>query len=38
MDGVGSVGELLLGLPGALGLFATFAVGMAAIHLLINGS
>jgi hypothetical protein len=36
MDGVGSVGELLLGLPGALGLLMTFAVGMAAIHLLIN--
>jgi hypothetical protein len=36
MDGVGSVDELLLGLPGALGLLATFAVGMAAIHLLIN--
>jgi hypothetical protein len=36
MDGVRSVGELLLGLPGALGLLATFAVGMAAIHLLIN--
>jgi hypothetical protein len=36
MDGVGSVGELLLGLPGAFGLLAALAVGMAAIHLLIN--
>jgi hypothetical protein len=36
MGGVGSVGELLLGLPGALGLLTTFAVGMASIHLLIN--
>jgi hypothetical protein len=36
MDGVGSVGELLLGLPGALGLLTTLAVGMGSVHLLIN--
>jgi hypothetical protein len=36
MDGVGSVGDLLLGLPGALGLLTTLAVGMGSVHLLIN--
>jgi hypothetical protein len=36
MDGVGSVGELLLGPPGALGLLTTLAVGMGSVHLLIN--
>jgi hypothetical protein len=36
MDGVRSLGELLLGLPGALGLLATVAVGMASVHLLLN--
>jgi hypothetical protein len=36
MDGVGSVGELLLGLPGALGLLTALAVGMGSVHLLLN--